>query len=86
MAQQQDPVIGGRTKIELALLSGIFMALVGASWGASSWATRIEIRIQNIEERVVDATGDRWTASEQRNWVRQFSDLNPDLKFPIERN
>jgi len=88
----QGSEIGRGTRVELALLGGIFVALIGMfaksidfAWDASAWAARMEGRVERIEDTVVDATSDRWSATAHYEWVEQLHELNPDLKMPSSR-
>lgn len=74
--------IEGQSRVSVALLGGIFTVLVGATWGAASWATRVETRLENIERDINRGTADRWTKSEMRSWSLELKRDNPDIKTP----
>lgn len=75
-------VVGPNSKISLALLAGIFCVSSAALVGGTRWATRVETRLERIEENLAGVGVDRWTESDMRSWARELDSANATLEVP----
>ena len=55
---------------DTAISLGLLIVVIAAVASAASWASIIDVRLANIEEALAEGTGDRWTASDMRAWIR----------------
>jgi len=83
--KEEESTIGPQSRVTVALLGGIFLAIVGAVWSASRWAAGVDNRLANIEGDIGSALGDRWTERDMAMWVERLRELNPELKAPSVR-
>ena len=74
--------IGPSSKISIVLLGGIFVVALTATWGGARWATRVDTRLESIEDRLLTGTNDRWTRLDMLLWVELLRVQNPTLNIP----
>lgn len=79
---EASTTLGPQSRVTVALLGGIFLAIVGATWGASRWAADVDNRLANIEGDIGNALSERWTDRDMVLWVERLRELNPELKTP----
>ena len=72
--------ITGQSKVSIALLGGIFSVIVVATWGAASWATKVDGRLETIERSLTSV--DRWTGVDMRFWAAELASENPTITVP----
>lgn len=80
---ERASTIGANSKVSIALLGGIFVVAITATWGGSRWAATVDQRLANIEVEFVRGTTDRWTKSDMRAWSLLFRATNPMLAVPV---
>lgn len=80
--EESSTVVGPTSKISLALLGGIFAVSAAALVGGTRWATRVETRLERIEEGLSGAGYDQWTESDMRALSSEVEAMNPGFKMP----
>lgn len=68
--------------ISVALLGGIFLVLIGGVWGASRWATSVDLRLERIEATLLVQEPESWSYTDMRAWAHLLRLTNPSLEIP----
>ena len=73
----------GRIDLNSWVSIGVLGSIIIAVATGTSWATRIDTRLEAIESKIEQRTEDRWTGRDMLQWSGGLRERNPDLVVPL---